>query len=492
MLDRHRHGQRHQRQPAAGGIRLGDAADRVPGRSDLLHSYAPAGTPVSSDPDGDSLTYLWTKTAGPAVTLANATSATACIRRAACARQSYSRDSSSCGVGPTTGGLIGTDLRRRQRHANLPPIARAGLSGTCRRARPRRARRQHAPLPRNGGTLTLCLDPDCWAHRASSWADATASAADFDAPSLTAEFRRLAGIPAARSPIPTAIRGPYSLAHCAVQIDDITPPQLSVPADIVIEAASSCPGDGDLERPRPGCGRGRGALPAAGQRVHTAIGQPVFTRQLLPPRSTPARSTARHLIWRTTAGPASFHVSVQDTTAPVITAPGGVAAPATGPLGALVDFDATTSDAVDGPGAATCVPAGHTTFALGDTLGDLHRRRRPRQHRRAEELHGQCVRPHAAGHHRHGQPDAGSDIGIRRGGDLLAGRDRRRRWRRPGGMFSELRRHLPARNDHGLVHRDGSFAQHRTGQFRHHRRRHHGTGDLRRRPHRENARSHLA
>ena len=42
-----------------------------------LHSYAPAGSPVSNDPDGDSLTYLWTRTAGPVVTLANATTPTA-------------------------------------------------------------------------------------------------------------------------------------------------------------------------------------------------------------------------------------------------------------------------------------------------------------------------------------------------------------------------------------------------------------------------------
>ena len=42
-----------------------------------LRSYAPAGSPVSNDPDGDSLTYLWTLTAGPVVTLANAATPTA-------------------------------------------------------------------------------------------------------------------------------------------------------------------------------------------------------------------------------------------------------------------------------------------------------------------------------------------------------------------------------------------------------------------------------
>jgi hypothetical protein len=63
----------------------------------------------------------------------------------------------------------------------------------------------------------------------------------------------------------------------------------------------------------------------------------------------------------------SFNVTVQDTTAPVITAPGGVGVEATSAFGAVATFSATTADAVDGAGNATCAPASGSTFALGAT-----------------------------------------------------------------------------------------------------------------------------
>jgi hypothetical protein len=63
-----------------------------------------------------------------------------------------------------------------------------------------------------------------------------------------------------------------------------------------------------------------------------------------------------------------FDVSVVDTTKPVIAAHGDVTAEATGPNGANVDYTPpATSDAVDGPGTATCMPASGSQFALGDT-----------------------------------------------------------------------------------------------------------------------------
>jgi hypothetical protein len=63
-----------------------------------------------------------------------------------------------------------------------------------------------------------------------------------------------------------------------------------------------------------------------------------------------------------------FAVTVQDTTKPVIAAHGDVTAEATGPDGADVSYTSpATSDAVDGNGTATCLPASDTKFALGDT-----------------------------------------------------------------------------------------------------------------------------
>jgi hypothetical protein len=61
-------------------------------------------------------------------------------------------------------------------------------------------------------------------------------------------------------------------------------------------------------------------------------------------------------------------VTVQDTTPPAIDAHAGVTAQATGPAGAYVSYTSpATHDLVDGTGAAACLPASGSLFALGDT-----------------------------------------------------------------------------------------------------------------------------
>jgi hypothetical protein len=68
------------------------------------------------------------------------------------------------------------------------------------------------------------------------------------------------------------------------------------------------------------------------------------------------------------ATPLHFQVIVRDTTAPVIDAHGNETAEATGPTGATVTYTApATSDAVDGAGTASCLPASGSVFALGTT-----------------------------------------------------------------------------------------------------------------------------
>jgi hypothetical protein len=64
----------------------------------------------------------------------------------------------------------------------------------------------------------------------------------------------------------------------------------------------------------------------------------------------------------------TFDVKVQDTTAPVIDSHAAVTEEATGPDGANVSYTSpATTDAVDGSGTATCLPASGTKFALGST-----------------------------------------------------------------------------------------------------------------------------
>ncbi|NHA00800.1 HYR domain-containing protein [Nocardioides sp. W3-2-3] len=64
---------------------------------------------------------------------------------------------------------------------------------------------------------------------------------------------------------------------------------------------------------------------------------------------------------------ASFVVSVVDTTGPVITVPEGLTVDATGPEGAVVEFEATAHDVVAGDVPVSCDPTSGSTFALGET-----------------------------------------------------------------------------------------------------------------------------
>ena len=66
-------------------------------------------------------------------------------------------------------------------------------------------------------------------------------------------------------------------------------------------------------------------------------------------------------------GSASFKITVQDKTAPVVTVPDDMTVEATGPSGAVVSFSASANDDVDGVLTPTCVAASGSTFGLGTT-----------------------------------------------------------------------------------------------------------------------------
>ncbi|MEX1208974.1 MAG: HYR domain-containing protein [Acidimicrobiia bacterium] len=69
------------------------------------------------------------------------------------------------------------------------------------------------------------------------------------------------------------------------------------------------------------------------------------------------------------ATPVTFGVDVVDTTPPLIDPHGDETAEATGPDEAIVNYTSpATSDAVDGPGTATCAPVSGSTFPLGATV----------------------------------------------------------------------------------------------------------------------------
>jgi TolB protein len=67
---------------------------------------------------------------------------------------------------------------------------------------------------------------------------------------------------------------------------------------------------------------------------------------------------------------ASFKVTVQDTTPPVISVPADITKEVIGPNGAVVNFEAAATDKVDGSVAVTCTPTSGSTFPYGTTTVD--------------------------------------------------------------------------------------------------------------------------
>src|SRR4051794_24275654 len=66
-------------------------------------------------------------------------------------------------------------------------------------------------------------------------------------------------------------------------------------------------------------------------------------------------------------GTASFAVVVSDTTPPIVTVPGTLTAEATSAAGAVVSFDSSAADLVDGAVATNCSTSSGATFPLGST-----------------------------------------------------------------------------------------------------------------------------
>ncbi len=141
-----------------------------------------------------------------------------------------------------------------------------------------------------------------------------------------------------------------------VTVQDTTGPVIAFHADITAEATSAAGAVVNYTSPATS-----DAVDGAG--VATCLPSP----GTFPLGNTTITCTATDLKGNL-AIPTTFVIHVVDTTAPVIAAHLDITAEATSAAGAVVSYSIpTTSDAVDGPGIATCQPASGTTFALGDT-----------------------------------------------------------------------------------------------------------------------------
>lgn len=158
--------------------------------------------------------------------------------------------------------------------------------------------------------------------------------------------------------------GATAEAVCRVWINDVTPPAITVPDDVVLEADFA----------------GGKAFSYAVTALDAVDDQVPYPLACVPPSGSdfplaavPVKAGTTMVACQTAdsagnAAAASFDVTVQDTTPPVITVPVSFAIEATGPDGATANYTAATLDAVDGAGEAVCSPASGSVFAIETVL----------------------------------------------------------------------------------------------------------------------------
>jgi hypothetical protein len=144
-----------------------------------------------------------------------------------------------------------------------------------------------------------------------------------------------------------------SLTTFQVSVADTTPPNLVLPAPIVVEAASAA-------------GATVGYVATATDQVDASVSVGCAP----PPGEFPIGVTIVSCSAIDDAGNSSagsFSVTVQDTTAPVINLPVDITLEADGPGGSLVSYVATATD-LGQPLAVSCTPASGSVFPIGATV----------------------------------------------------------------------------------------------------------------------------
>jgi hypothetical protein len=321
-----------------------------------------------SDPDGNPISFEWTQTDGPAVTLANSNAAITTF------------------VAPNTSSSNGATLKFRLRVSdgslsstsdvtvnviwvNDPPVALLAcplsllelnegqgfvLDGS-------------ASSDTEAGSLNYAWSGGPWTTLTTPWdgtptlslGNITGNVANLTAPLLT--FGQV-GKFTYRLTV-TDAGGLYTFKECDIFVHDVTKPLIDVPDDIIAEADSAV---GAI------IGPDRGYVVSAFDAVDGSLPL-VNTSSYFMCAPAPGalfaldQSTPVACIAHDSAGneaTAGFFVTVQDKTAPLIEVPLSFAVEATGPEGAAANYVAKSNDIVDGEKDALCVPASGSVFPI--------------------------------------------------------------------------------------------------------------------------------
>jgi len=141
-----------------------------------------------------------------------------------------------------------------------------------------------------------------------------------------------------------------------VTVQDTTPPQLSLPSNLTVEAQSAAGAPVSFSA---------SATDAVSGAVSVSCTPP--SGSMFPIGASKVGCSATDAAGKTATG--SFTVTVSDTIGPAFSGiPGDRQVEANGPSGSVVNYvSPTATDASDGPELVTCAPASGTTFPLGAT-----------------------------------------------------------------------------------------------------------------------------
>jgi len=290
---------------------------------------------ASSDPDSGPLTYLWSQTHGvPNVDLAGVVLTGPSLVVSAPALTLSPYDTMTFGLQVIDNGNLAASTTCKVKVLDItPPVISSVNDMTAEATSASGASVLFDPTANDAfyGDVAVTCTPASGTTFALGTTKVSCSASDMAEPPNTAT------------------------SGFSVTVADTTPPVISAQDDLTAEATSKDGAAVSYTSPATSDavdGAGTAAcLPASGSTF--ALGTSTVTCNATDNAGNAAVAT-------------TFKVTVQDTTPPVIEPHADLTAEATSKDGAAVSYTSpATSDAVDGPGTATCLPASGSTFALG-------------------------------------------------------------------------------------------------------------------------------